>query len=163
MINTQRSESANPLTIINGKKFTRREIDIIACLVCGRAATIPLFLSIATRTVETHVHNIMLKIECNSRESIIDFIEHSDKRLLIKAHYESLVSDILFEKSLKSIGELTKKDFVQCTLWYESNAPHILMEIINKLIKHMKLLGIGVALKNKKDAEGGKNDGIIPS
>ncbi len=105
----------------------------------------------------------MLKIECNSRESIIDFIEHSDKQLLIKAHYQSLVSDILFEKALKVIADLIKKDLAQCTLWYESNAPLPTMEIINKLIKHMKLLGIDVTLKNKKDASAEKKEGIILS
>ncbi len=51
----------------------------------------------------------MLKIECNSRENIIDFIEHSDKQLLVKAHYQSLVSDVLFEKALKVIAGLKKR------------------------------------------------------
>ncbi len=163
IVKIQSTHPANPLTIIKDKKFTRREIDVIACLLCGRAATIPSFLSIATRTVETHIHNIMLKLECNSRESIIDFIEHSDKQLLIKAHYQSLVSDTHFEKVLKVIAALIQKESLQCVLWYESNAPMDTMEVINKLIKHMKLLGIDVVLKNKKDTAVEKIDKIIPA
>jgi len=70
---------------INGINFTPREIDIIACLVHGRAAkTIAYFLSIASRTVETHIRNIMRKLECNSQESIRNFIEKSDKFLVLK-------------------------------------------------------------------------------
>ena len=143
-------QNLNQIAHIKGKKFTKREIDVIACLVCGRAASIPSFLSISSRTVETHVHNIMLKIECNSREGIIDFIEHSDTLPCIRAHYQSLVSDVLFEKSLKAIAVHVKAEKVACTLWYEPNDPMNHMDVIHKLIKHLKLLGIDTTLKSKK-------------
>jgi DNA-binding NarL/FixJ family response regulator len=67
--------NSNHLGAIKGKRFTRRETDVIACLMCGRAATIPSLLSISSRTVEAHVRNIMLKLECNSREGIVNFVE----------------------------------------------------------------------------------------
>jgi DNA-binding CsgD family transcriptional regulator len=138
------------LAAIKGKNFTRREIDIIACLVCGRAASIPSFLSISTRTVETHVHNVMIKLDCNSREGIIDFIEHSNKLSLAKSHYQSLVVDVMFEKTLKAIAAVTVKQPTLCTLWYESNAPIGHMDVIHKLLKHMQAAGVEVALKRKK-------------
>jgi DNA-binding CsgD family transcriptional regulator len=56
------------LATINGIKFTRREIDVIACLLSARGTSkIASLLSIAVRTVVTHIRNIMLKLECNSR------------------------------------------------------------------------------------------------
>lgn len=67
---------ATHLKSINGIHFTRREIEVAAFLVSGRGVkAIASSLSIAPKTVEAHIHNIMLKLECNSRESIINFIE----------------------------------------------------------------------------------------
>ena len=68
------------LSTINNTHFTAREIDIIACVISARKTSkIAYFLSINPRTVETHVRNIMSKLECNNREDIIDFIEKSNK------------------------------------------------------------------------------------
>ena len=69
---------AEHLSVINGINFTPREIAVIACLLHARGTSrIASFLSIAPRTVVTHIRNIMLKLECNSRENIIDFIQTS--------------------------------------------------------------------------------------
>lgn len=66
------------LETINGVKLTRREVDIISFFICGRSAKkFASFFFISPKTVENHTHNIMLKLGCNSRESIIDFIEKS--------------------------------------------------------------------------------------
>lgn len=59
----------NHLKLINGVKFTPREIDIIACLLSAKGLkTIALFLSIEEKTIETHKYNIMRKLECNTIE-----------------------------------------------------------------------------------------------
>ena len=53
----------NYLNQINGIKFTYREIDIITCILHNRGEKkIAALLSISPRTVNTHVHNITLKI-----------------------------------------------------------------------------------------------------
>ena len=129
------------LSYIKGKRFTRREIDIIACLLCGRASTIPSFLSIAARTVETHIHNIMLKIGCNSRERIIDFIESSDKLPSIKAHYQHLVIEVSFQKHLKNIRELLYKKSVTVSIVYHPTKHKSFMPAIHEIVKHLKLIG----------------------
>jgi DNA-binding CsgD family transcriptional regulator len=73
------------LAIIKGIHFTPREIDVIACLVSLRGTSkIASLLGISSYTVLTHTRNIMLKLECNSREGIIDFIERSHKLFFIK-------------------------------------------------------------------------------
>jgi len=91
---------------ISGIRFTQREIDVIACVLYNRGATIPSFLQINPRTVETHKRNIMHKIRCNSREGIIDFIEKSDKHELIKQYYSILIITRSFERCLKRIADL---------------------------------------------------------
>ena len=58
------------LSSINNIKFTQREIDIISFIVNGRSTKkIASYLSISPKTVENYVRNIMLKLECNSRET----------------------------------------------------------------------------------------------
>ena len=80
------------LKTIRGVNFTAREMEILACIISvRRIKKIASLLSIAPKTAETHVRNIMLKIQCNSRESIVDFIEQSGKLSLIKHHYQHLV------------------------------------------------------------------------
>ncbi len=56
------------LETINGIHFTSRELDIIACIIGGRAAKkIASFLLISHKTVAVHIRNIMAKLGCNSR------------------------------------------------------------------------------------------------
>ena len=149
----QNPDDTQPLSQLNhikGKKITKREIDIIACLICARASSIASFLSISARTVETHLHNIMLKLECNSREGIIDFIERSNKLPQLKAHYEGLVVNYLFEKTLKMIGGQIKEKRGACTL-YNANASPEYMALMHTLTKHLKLLGFEVTPKSHKE------------
>ncbi len=98
------------LSIINGINFTHREIDVVACLINVRGTSkIASLLSIAPRTVITHVRNIMLKLECNSRERIIDFIEKAGKTCFLRKHYACLLIRAAFEKRLKEISSIIGK------------------------------------------------------
>src|SRR5436190_21266292 len=66
------------LSVIKEISFTPREIDIISCLMHMRGPhKISSLLVISPNTVVAHIRNIRLKIGCNSREGIIDFIEKS--------------------------------------------------------------------------------------
>ena len=88
------------LETINGIKFTWREIDIVAFMVHGKSTKkIASFLSISPRTVENHVRNIMMKIECNSREAIVDFVEKSIEE----------GKDIALEIEVKGAMQIKKK------------------------------------------------------
>ncbi|MDI9634811.1 LuxR C-terminal-related transcriptional regulator [Geitlerinema splendidum] len=105
------------LQAINGIKLTRREIDIIAFFVCGRSAKkIASFFSISPKTVENHVHNIMVKLSCNSREGIIDFIEKSDKLPILRKYYAASLAQTIFEKSLVEISKLVSSHKISCVL-----------------------------------------------
>ena len=136
---------------IKGKKFTKREIDVIACLVCGPAASIPRFLSISARTVETHIHNIMLKLACKTRADIIEFVEQSKELRLIHQHYQSLVGDILFVKALKAIATFVKAKKRTCVLFFEQSASMNDAGMIHKIINHFSILNMNVTRGNHNE------------
>lgn len=98
------------LQSINNIKFTQREIDIISFIINGRSTKkIATSLSIAPKTVENYVRNIMLKLECNSREGIIDFIEQSHTLSLVRKHHTNLLIQIEFGKCLIDIARQHNK------------------------------------------------------
>ena len=73
------SKSGENARIINGINLTQREVDVISCIINVRGTKkIATILSISLRTVERHIHNIMLKSRCNSQEGIKDFVEKSE-------------------------------------------------------------------------------------
>ena len=79
------------LQTINAIRFSRREIDVVACLLKRRSTKkIASILGMSPKTVATHLRNIMLKLEVNSRDSIIDFFENSDRIEILTKYYEGL-------------------------------------------------------------------------
>lgn len=101
-------------------QFTRREIDVLSCMVSGRPTkAIACLLNIAPKTVETHIHNLMLKIDCNSREGIINFVEKAGKFFLLRYHFESLHLQSLFEKKLHdALSAVDKQNIAKKILIY---------------------------------------------
>lgn len=117
------------LESVNGIYFTRREIDIIACILSGRSTKkIALFLSISSRTVENHIRNIMLKLGCRTQEGIIDFIEKSGKFTAIKKYYSSLLIQDIFEKILTKISSHPAS---ACLIVYSKEEKKLLRSLIN--------------------------------
>lgn len=58
--------------------LTNREIDVLACLTEHQASKkIARILDVQVRTVETHVFNIMQKLDKHSRISIVDCLLQS--------------------------------------------------------------------------------------
>lgn len=141
-INLPQNIYADHLQVINGVRFTRREIDSLACLLNGRTAkTTAAFLSISPRTVEAHTYNIMGKLGCNAQDGIRDFIEKSGKFSVVKEHYASLLIQAVFEQSLQKILALADKDPSMCLFVYdkalEQKAP-----FFYQLEKHLEAAGI---------------------
>ena len=141
------------LQVIKGIHFTPREIDIIACLLSARGTfKIASFLSIAPKTVGNHIHNIMMKVECNSRDGIIDFVERSDKLPILKKHYSSLLITAAFEKSLKDISKLNrgKKLFCRIINWSIQKSKN---PFVHCLESGLKLAGLEVSIEFRKKAQ----------
>ncbi|WP_425361106.1 LuxR C-terminal-related transcriptional regulator [Candidatus Tisiphia endosymbiont of Stenodema calcarata] len=139
------------LMIINGIRFTPREIDIIACIMHGKNAKgIANFLStkdksLETKTIESHILNIKRKIAANSREGIISFIEKSDKYKLIHSYYSSLLIQQEFNKILQEILTLTKSDKLSFLIVLPRLGKDNLNLLVNKLCIDLRLIGITVS------------------
>ncbi len=109
---------------IAGIKFTQREMDVISCIIRGRGSKkIGDLLNITPKTAEAHVRNIMMKVDCNSRERIIDFVEGSRELQLVNRHYSGLLKNWLF---LKQLADISKNSFkASVILAYDrNNAQH---------------------------------------
>jgi tetratricopeptide (TPR) repeat protein/DNA-binding CsgD family transcriptional regulator len=144
---------SNHLETINGIKFTPREIDMIACLTSGRSAkTIGSFLSISPKTVENHTRNIMQKLECNSREGIINFIEKSHKLSVVRKYYSILIIQSAFEEGLRKASILIKKEAPSFLIvyWRENENQDL---FIHGLEKYLKLAGITVRIDFREKAQ----------
>lgn len=93
------------LNTIGGIKFSQREIEVISCIFQMRKAKkIASLLSIAPKTVDSHIRNISQKLDCNSRDGIIDFIEKSDKYLVVRAYYSQFILLKEFEDICEEIS-----------------------------------------------------------
>lgn len=86
-----------------GKGFTKREIDILSFIISGRSSKrIGSILLISPRTVDNHMRNIMTKLDCHSREQIVEYVERSGFFSDFKNHF--------FQLNLKNATVLQKTD-----------------------------------------------------
>ena len=133
-------------------KFTFREIDVVSCIIHNRGEKkIASLLQISPRTVGTHLHNIMLKLGQNSRESIIDFIEKSGKLLYIKKYYFYILIQSAFEQSLVKIGKTINRKSFDCSISV-SQLNDAAKNKLNNITGHLKLANINL-IKNSKSIE----------
>lgn len=144
------------LKTIGKINFTPREIDVIAFIISGRTTKkIASFLSIAPKTVDNHIHNIMMKLECHSRGNIVDFIEKSGKFSIVRQYYSCLLIKTSFKGKLKEISQLVKKVTPSCVIvscCQQSKPDQDL--ILERLKRHLKLAGIIATFKSIKQYEG---------
>jgi DNA-binding CsgD family transcriptional regulator len=140
----------NYLFIISGINFTRREIDILTCLLSARGTSkIAHFLSISPKTVATHIGNIMLKLDCNSRERIIDFLERSGKVSMLRQYYSKLIAQSAFEKCLKSVSKLKQEAKPTCTIIW-SKTLSTKDPQLDSIVTHLKLAGLFVNVEYRE-------------
>lgn len=128
--------------------FTKREIDLIACLlnVRGSSKKIASFLSITHKTVQKHIENIMSKVGCNATDNIINFVEASGILVLLRQYYSLLQKEIIFEQSLKEIAKLNH-DTKPFSYSIQDNGKD---SISTHLKTHLDLVG-GVSSTNARD------------
>ncbi|MBY0273427.1 MAG: LuxR C-terminal-related transcriptional regulator [Alphaproteobacteria bacterium] len=140
------------LTIINDIKFSKREIDIISCILNGKSAKgIAHLLSIAPKTVEAHTYNVMKKLDCPSRETLISLIERSDKLLLLKKYYLRLLSYSAFEQTLKDISKLNNDEEARCLIVIEKEEKKLFL--LSQVKVHLELAGVKASLKVRENGE----------
>lgn len=124
------------------KKFTQREIDILSFIISGRSSKrIAIVLSISSRTVDNHMRNIMMKLGCNSREQIIQFVENAGVFSTLKNRFFNLNLDDTLKKSLNDIKIIRKGDIHTCMLvYFKNNEEHKF--IIENINEYFLLAGI---------------------
>ncbi|MBS0186114.1 MAG: hypothetical protein JSS34_07235 [Proteobacteria bacterium] len=144
------------LKIINEIKFTRREIDIVSCVMSGKSVKkIASFLSISTRTVEAHTYNILTKLNFTSREDIIYFIEKSGKFIFVQQYYLNLLAQEAFKEGLKKISNFLKQENKHCFIIYEKNSQEENLFITNLEtdLKHLGFRPYSECVKDQKSIE----------
>ncbi len=140
------------LSSLNDVHFTEREIDVIACLLNGRrTSAIASLLIISPRTVTTHLQNIMRKLEINSQDGVIRFVERSPSFLLVKQHYARLVVHSVFEKSLKEVSRRKKGDLLEELLVYWENET-LKNTLLYHLSHHLEKAGIQARIYEIQDS-----------
>lgn len=83
----------NHLKEIEGIRFTRRQIDIIACLLSGWSQKrIASYLSIETSTVQSHLNTLAQKLGSGGKNRILIFVEQSGKEKKVREYYEILLN-----------------------------------------------------------------------
>lgn len=130
------------LSVIEGIYFTRREVDVMACLLYARnTGKIAFLLNIASTTVTTHIKNIMEKLKCHSRESIIDFVEDAHHVDIIKKYYVNLITHSTFKRSLKACSKIINEPALLPLIVYCKNQ-QVQDILFFYLPIHLKLAGI---------------------
>jgi DNA-binding CsgD family transcriptional regulator len=146
------------LEIINGIKFTSKEVEVISCIFNTRGASkIASLLAISSKTVGAHIANIKNKIGCNTQEDIIDFVEKSEDHSLINHHYQNIKIRHCFEQHLKKIRIPVSTSRLTCeiTSWLDegnqSTFPITLTKLLREqLEKHLESIKVKTTLINKK-------------
>lgn len=90
---------------INGISFTQRELDILSLVIQGKSTKkIAGILSISPNTVETHLRNVKVKTQLNSREALAEFLEKNSQYENFRKLATKLQVGFYFEETLKKIG-----------------------------------------------------------
>ena len=102
---------SNHLHTVQNIKFSTKELAVISCIIHNRGTKkIANLLFISPNTVKSHTQNIMRKMNCNSRESIIDIIENSGKLVYFRQYYTNILIIALFRETLIKIAKIYIKD-----------------------------------------------------
>lgn len=134
------------LKFINNVRFTDREIDILACVVSGRTSKkIASLLDLSPKTIENIIYVILAKLNANSRQSIVDFLEKSEKLSWIRKHYVNLVIHFYFTLELKKIFATNKDNKINCLLLTDKSKT-LISQFILTLNKDLQLVGINTAV-----------------
>lgn len=98
-------------------KLTSREIDVIACLMDDRSAKkIATILGVKQKTIETHIFNIMQKLDKHSRASIVEFAKKSEYSQQLILRYREIYINYEFKETLQKIRNYTQNKRLMCKI-----------------------------------------------
>jgi len=139
------------LTVVNGIKFTKRQVDVLSCMINARVKhkQISHILGIAPTVVSSYVTSIREKIsQSHYRDNdIIAYIEKAKNYKELKRHYQHLLLNYNFAELLKSIAKKIniKNDII--SIYYSTNSTHYFLLGNHKkkgVVGHLDTLGFKV-------------------
>lgn len=103
---------------IQSFNLTSREVDVLACLVASNNSSkkIAAILDIKQKTVQSHVFNIMQKLDKHSRMGITEFAKKSHCFDTLIGHYHELSLVYEFKETLQKIKQRVRCRGVVCKL-----------------------------------------------
>lgn len=134
--------------IINSIRFTARELDILSGLTSGHGMkAIAALLHISPKTVESHIRNIMLKLQCTSKEQILKFIEQSEFHQQLIEHYRNLYAQNYLDNILQQISRQNQSSSKTCIIICHLDPQNT--QKCCRLVEVLRKAGIKVILKRQ--------------
>jgi DNA-binding CsgD family transcriptional regulator len=73
--------------------LTNPEVDVAACLLNGASVKrTAMLLGVSPKTVEAHLCNLMLKLQCDSNDQLIDIVTEAGLLQVLHQHYVETIS-----------------------------------------------------------------------
>ena len=143
------TDKIDDLFVLNGVRFTKREVDTLSCVIHGKSAKATAFLlSISTNTVNTHVKNIMRKLDCNSQEGIIRLIDsHGDQCIYLQNHFMEKIKKDKYVRHMQTYK--TKKEMSKTWRFALSGVLLFFGFVIYLYIPDLKIYPSNFTLLNK--------------
>lgn len=140
------------MDIISSKKFTSRELEVLACIIHNRGdKKIASLLDISPRTVGSHVRNIMLKSEANSKDAIRDFIESTGSINFIRNIYNEILLNSCFRKHLA----LVRRQIITSPIDIKIIIPRDFdQKLLERLLPDCALAGLILEVADNYDSAG---------
>lgn len=140
---SQRCNRYKRLEFLDEIKLTPREIDVLSCILFGRSAkVIASYLSISPRTVEGYWDNLLKKLQCNSRQQIINKLEKSKNLEIFRKHYVFITQQSAFEKNLISLKNILEIIRPKIKIIYEESCT-----FLNDLERDFLKIGIDPSME----------------
>ncbi|MDR1208660.1 MAG: LuxR C-terminal-related transcriptional regulator [Holosporales bacterium] len=133
---------------IGSFQLTPRELDVISGLASGHSAKFfANLIEISPKTMEAHVHNIAIKMVCNSKEQILDIVDKFDLRQYFKERYENILAENSLKKVLKNVASKNKSEATEpCYVLCQRECKN---KKNCRLARHLQLAGIPIETKQR--------------
>lgn len=125
----------------HGYRFSFREVQIISFLISGYTTKkIALFFGLSPRTIDNHLRNIITKVDGNSRQNIVDYINSSSEMPLFRLFFDALQMQNLFYRHVEALRkEISRIQIDPVLIKAEDSSPAFFIEF---LIDTFKAIGI---------------------
>lgn len=145
MQQTARKMTTDMKIIADEFHLTFRELDVLACLLCGNSSKkIAVILGITARTVDLHVYNMTQKTGVNSRVGLVGLIEKNNCQSNIRTHYDQLLRAYEFKEAILKNTRYIRSQKLACKVVCQNNV------IKQRIVMDLKKIGVVHKIKAQK-------------